>query len=110
LRVGILNVTAFAILWEVYVVGAKVLRRLNVCKPILVIHEISHGARYGGHHLSCIDRKFLRCLRVARTFLFESAGEERKPIMNWVYWLSGIAALAIFVYLVVALFKPQLFS
>ena len=25
--------------------------------------------------------------------------------MNWVYWLSGVAALVIFVYLVVALFK-----
>jgi len=30
--------------------------------------------------------------------------------MNWMYWVSGIAALAIFVYLVVALFKPELFS
>ena len=30
--------------------------------------------------------------------------------MNWVYWLSGVAALGIFVYLVVALFKPELFS
>jgi hypothetical protein len=30
--------------------------------------------------------------------------------MNWVYWLSGIAALVVLVYLVVALFKPELFS
>ena len=30
--------------------------------------------------------------------------------MNWVYWFSGLAALGIFVYLVVALFKPELFS
>jgi K+-transporting ATPase KdpF subunit len=30
--------------------------------------------------------------------------------MNWVYWLSGLAALGILVYLVVALFKPELFS
>jgi K+-transporting ATPase KdpF subunit len=30
--------------------------------------------------------------------------------MNWVYWLSGFAALGIFVYLVIALFKPELFS
>jgi K+-transporting ATPase KdpF subunit len=30
--------------------------------------------------------------------------------MNWVYWLSGFAALVMFVYLVVALFKPELFS
>ncbi|MFI4888015.1 MAG: potassium-transporting ATPase subunit F [Burkholderiales bacterium] len=27
--------------------------------------------------------------------------------MNWAYWLAGAAALGIFVYLVVALFKPE---
>lgn len=30
--------------------------------------------------------------------------------MSWVYWLSGLAALAVFVYLLIALFKPELFS
>lgn len=30
--------------------------------------------------------------------------------MNWVYWLSGLAALGIFIYLIIALFKPELFS
>ena len=30
--------------------------------------------------------------------------------MNWIYWLSGIAAVGIFVYLIIALFKPELFS
>jgi hypothetical protein len=30
--------------------------------------------------------------------------------MNWVYWLSGLAVLGIFVYLVIALFEPELFS
>ncbi len=30
--------------------------------------------------------------------------------MNWIYWISGIAALVIFVYLVVALFKPEYFE
>jgi len=30
--------------------------------------------------------------------------------MNWVYWLSGFAALGIFVYLLIALFKPEFFS
>lgn len=30
--------------------------------------------------------------------------------MNWIYWLSGIASLLIFVYLVVALFKPEFFE
>ena len=29
--------------------------------------------------------------------------------MNWAYWLSGIATLGIFVYLLIALFKPELF-
>jgi K+-transporting ATPase KdpF subunit len=30
--------------------------------------------------------------------------------MNWVYWLSGFATLVVFVYLIVALFKPELFE
>jgi hypothetical protein len=30
--------------------------------------------------------------------------------MNWVYWLSGVAVLSIFIYLLIALFKPELFS
>jgi K+-transporting ATPase KdpF subunit len=30
--------------------------------------------------------------------------------MNWVYWLSGLAAIGIFVYLVIALFKPEAFE
>jgi len=30
--------------------------------------------------------------------------------MNWVYWLSAVAALVIFVYLVVALFRPEIFD
>jgi K+-transporting ATPase KdpF subunit len=30
--------------------------------------------------------------------------------MNWVYWLSGLAALVIFIYLIVALFKPEYFE
>ncbi len=34
----------------------------------------------------------------------------RGPLMNWVYWLSGAAALVIFVYLIVALFKPEVFE
>ncbi len=30
--------------------------------------------------------------------------------MNWAYWLSGLAALVIFIYLIVALFKPEYFE
>nr|WP_314358138.1 K(+)-transporting ATPase subunit F [uncultured Achromobacter sp.] len=29
--------------------------------------------------------------------------------MNWLYWLSGLAAAVLFVYLLVALFKPEKF-
>jgi K+-transporting ATPase KdpF subunit len=28
--------------------------------------------------------------------------------MNWAYWLSTISAVGIFIYLLVALFKPEL--
>jgi len=30
--------------------------------------------------------------------------------MTWAYWLSGAAALVVFVYLMVALFKPEYFE
>lgn len=30
--------------------------------------------------------------------------------MSWVYWLSAAAALVIFIYLLVALFKPEYFE
>jgi K+-transporting ATPase KdpF subunit len=30
--------------------------------------------------------------------------------MNWAYWLSGAAAVVVFVYLIVALFKPEIFE
>ncbi len=30
--------------------------------------------------------------------------------MNPIYWIAGAVALVLFVYLVVALFKPELFS
>ena len=30
--------------------------------------------------------------------------------MSWAYWVSGLAALVIFVYLMVALFKPEWFQ
>jgi K+-transporting ATPase KdpF subunit len=30
--------------------------------------------------------------------------------VNWIYWLSGAAALVVFVYLMVALFKPEYFE
>jgi K+-transporting ATPase KdpF subunit len=30
--------------------------------------------------------------------------------MNWVYWLSGLASIGIFVYLLIVLFKPEMFE
>jgi K+-transporting ATPase KdpF subunit len=30
--------------------------------------------------------------------------------VSWIYWLSGAASLVIFVYLIVALFKPEYFE
>ena len=30
--------------------------------------------------------------------------------MTWDYWLSGAAAVVVFVYLIVALFKPEFFE
>ena len=30
--------------------------------------------------------------------------------MNWVYWISGAAALGVFIYLMIALFKPETFE
>ena len=30
--------------------------------------------------------------------------------MNWVYWLSGLASLGIFVYLLIAMFTPEIFE
>ena len=30
--------------------------------------------------------------------------------MNWVYWMSAAAALLLFIYLIVALFKPERFE
>ena len=30
--------------------------------------------------------------------------------MTWVYWLSGLSSLGIFIYLLVAMFKPEIFE
>jgi K+-transporting ATPase KdpF subunit len=30
--------------------------------------------------------------------------------MSWTYWLGAAAALVIFIYLIVALFKPEIFE
>lgn len=33
----------------------------------------------------------------------------RRAVMSWLYWLSGLTAAFLFVYLLVALFKPEKF-
>jgi K+-transporting ATPase KdpF subunit len=30
--------------------------------------------------------------------------------VSWAYWLSGAAALVVFVYLIIALFRPEIFE
>jgi K+-transporting ATPase KdpF subunit len=84
---------------------------------MLHTYELAEGAPWGdrdgrndGPHLSCIDRRIFWRFRVAGALLREPHGPEGTPIMNWVYWLSGIAALGIFVYLIIALFKPEYFE
>jgi len=49
-------------------------------------------------------------LRAVARRASREATTSQETQMNWVYWLSGLAALGIFVYLIVALFKPELFE
>ncbi|HZI85155.1 MAG TPA: potassium-transporting ATPase subunit F [Casimicrobiaceae bacterium] len=30
--------------------------------------------------------------------------------MNWAYWLAGAASFGIFIYLLIAMFKPEMFE
>jgi F subunit of K+-transporting ATPase (Potass_KdpF) len=55
------------------------------------------------------DRRLFRLVGRIDPILLEPDGQGR-PVMNWVYWLSGAAALVVFVYLIVALFKPEIFE
>jgi hypothetical protein len=72
-------------------------------------HLTKVKAGHHGFHLHRIDPGIFRRDRGADSLLRCVDGQGR-PVMNWVYWLSGLAALGIFVYLVIALFKPELFS
>jgi K+-transporting ATPase KdpF subunit len=80
------------------------IRDLPYCMPS------SHSN--GGHHGRCVHRPYpglLRRIGGPDPILRKPDGQ-RGPLMNWVYWLSGAAALGIFIYLVIALFKPELFE
>lgn len=61
-----------------------------------------------GHRIHRRNDRFLRLVGWLDPVLCEAL--LGRAAMNWMYWISGIAALAVFVYLVVALFKPELFS
>ena len=68
----------------------------------------ANGFRHG-HGLHRAHRRVLRRDRGPASFLRATHGQGRQA-MNWVYWLSGLAALGIFIYLLIALFKPEIFS
>jgi K+-transporting ATPase KdpF subunit len=70
---------------------------------------VNEGGEHDGFDLRRGDRRILRLVGVADRFLRQVDGQG-EPAMNWVYWLSGLAALGIFVYLVIALFKPEYFE
>jgi hypothetical protein len=56
------------------------------------------------------DRGHVRRVGMAGAVLREPSRGQGRPIMNWVYWLSGLASLGIFVYLLIAMFKPEIFE
>jgi hypothetical protein len=70
--------------------------------------EEKNGLR-NGPHLRRSNRRIFRRVSGADSLLRIAHGQGRQ-VMNWAYWLSGIATLGIFVYLLIALFKPELFS
>jgi K+-transporting ATPase KdpF subunit len=67
------------------------------------VEENHHGRAVSG-----LAARIFRPVRRVDPVLCPSL--QRRAAMNWIYWISAIAALGIFVYLVVALFKPELFS
>src|SRR5262249_61007461 len=69
----------------------------------------STGHRHAGRHLHRTHPRFLRALGRSDPLL-RNAEREGGQAMNWIYWLSGIAALLVFVYLLIALFKPEYFE
>jgi hypothetical protein len=68
----------------------------------------SKGERHG-FRLHWSHRRIFRIVGGVDPILREPDGQGGS-LMNWVYWLSGTAALVIFVYLIVALFKPEIFE
>jgi K+-transporting ATPase KdpF subunit len=69
---------------------------------------MTNGLRHG-YYLRRPDRRIFRRVSRADSLLRVPDGQGRQ-VMNWAYWLSGIATLGIFIYLLIALFKPELFS
>ena len=93
--------------------ASEALRRLEAARTIVSTHHTNGRREHaigGRRDFSDGNRGVLRRDGVARAFLFATDAPQRKTTMNAIYWLGGIAAIALFVYLVVALFRPELFS
>jgi K+-transporting ATPase KdpF subunit len=67
--------------------------------------RIFAGGEYGRSLIPRTDGDVFRAERRARLCL----GKTAEAAMSWVYLLSGVLALAIFVYLIVALLFPEKF-
>jgi F subunit of K+-transporting ATPase (Potass_KdpF) len=97
-----------------YITRARILQRLDA--TTFIVCDDSNGNGKGNanglHHGLHLHRAHARVFRRnggIAPFLRGTHGQRRQA-MNWVYWLSGLAALGIFVYLLIALFKPEFFS
>jgi K+-transporting ATPase KdpF subunit len=64
---------------------------------------------HDGYRVRRPARRILRGIVGAGALLCQPPAR-RQPAMNGVYWFSGIAALAVFIYLAIALFKPEKFE
>ena len=62
-----------------------------------------------GLDLRRADRRVFRAVGGPGPLLREPDGQGT-ALVNWIYCLSGAAALVVFVYLIVALFKPEYFE
>jgi K+-transporting ATPase KdpF subunit len=78
-------------------------------QPINVLTASRVLGERNGFRVHWPDRRLFCNVGGIDPFLRKPDGKGRPP-MNWVYWLSGAAALVIFVYLIIALFKPETFE
>jgi K+-transporting ATPase KdpF subunit len=74
--------------------------------PLLFAHKSSVWGLHHGHPVFDPDCRFLRCHGRAGLGLRASA----EAVMTLFYVIGAVVSLLLFVYLVVALLKPELFS